>query len=123
MKFKIGQYIRTKDGFIAKIIQYDEDIDYLFCDSVIYKDYDKYLDNTISSNIKIIDISRDIFDLLKVGDYVNGFRIVRSGDLINNIMQKEKSFILSNGTVINKNYKIKTIVTKSRFDNIKYYLR
>ena len=40
MKFKIGQYIRTKDGFIAKIIQYDEDIDYLFCDSVIYKDYD-----------------------------------------------------------------------------------
>lgn len=123
MKFKIGQYIRTKDGFIAKIIQYDEDIDYLFCDSVIYKDYDKYLDNTISSNIKIINISRDIFDLLKVGDYVNGFRIVRSGDLINNIMQKEKSFILSNGTVINKNYKIKTIVTKSRFDNIKYYLR
>ncbi len=123
MKFKIGQYIRTKDGFIAKIIQYDEDIDYLFCDSVIYKDYDKYLDNTISSNIKIIDISRDIFDLLKVGDYVNGFRIVRSGDLINNIMQKEKSFILSNGTVINKNYKIKTIVTKRRFDNIKYYLR
>ena len=88
MKFNIGQYIRTKDGFIAKIIQYDEDIDYLFCDSVIYKDYDKYLDNTISSNIKIIDISRDIFDLLKVGDYVNGFRIVRSGDLINNIMQK-----------------------------------
>lgn len=123
MKFKIGQYIRTKDGFIAKIIQYDEDIDYLFCDSVIYKDYDKYLDNTISSNIKIIDISRDIFDLLKVGDYVNGFRIVRSGDLINNIMQKEKSFILSNGTVINKSYKIKTIVTKRRFDNIKYYLR
>lgn len=123
MKFKIGQYIRTKDGFIAKIIQYDEDIDYLFCDSVIYKDYDKYLDNIISSNIKIIDISRDIFNLLKVGDYVNGFRIVRSGDLINNIMQKEKSFILSNGTVINKNYKIKTIVTKRRFDNIKYYLR
>ena len=71
MKLEVGQFVRTKDGIIDKVI-----IDYnghcaspnCECKHIIcaknYYDEDK-----------IVKASYNIIDILEVGDYVNGHRV------------------------------------------------
>ena len=77
---EVGEYVRTKDGYIFKILT-KENTNYGCCgitDSNNTK-YTTYTYNKRSFNDiknKIVKHSKNIIDLIEVGDYVNGYKVI-----------------------------------------------
>ena len=83
---QVGEYVRTKNGEIAKIIEvnnYNERLFLVYEDNRVETDYtldrlvycdSDYFDHFIPEEI-IIKHSFNIIDLIEVGDYVNGYKI------------------------------------------------
>jgi hypothetical protein len=113
---KVGDYVRTKSGIIGKIesknyIGYSDWI----IDTLYYND-DEIIDNW-TCGVKEYDIiksSPNIIDLIEVGDYVNGKRVIR------NCLQDGGNIILFEDGTFAHNDEIKSIVTKEQFENIEY---
>ena len=69
-EIKEGEYIRTKQGYIAKVEDIGENI--IMCDSDIYSDYE-IAPVLVGEQMKLITKhSFNIIDLIEVNDYVNG---------------------------------------------------
>ena len=122
---KVGDYVRTRDGFIGKInnIKKDERI-HLYQDS-IYTDNYKWLDLVLEESI--IKSSPNIIDLIEVGDYVNGDRVkALKGDIESHKINNEEDVIYTE--YINdydewcgyEEDEIKSIVTKEQFESMEY---
>ena len=104
MNLEIGEYVRTEIGTIGKVVRINE----------IYF--------TIENNRGEIDVlyegnqkhSKNIIDLIEVGDYVNGEKIqfINRGNLIT-----EGGYDL-----LKKYNEITTIVTKQQFSSMEYRL-
>jgi len=112
-EIKVRDYVRTKDGYIGKYIK----------DGLVYKTIELE-DNEMSwitGESNILKHSKYIIDLIEVGDYVNGHRILEKTKIKNNEMQVciLKDNNSSNWMTIN-NYTLKSIVTKETFANIEY---
>ena len=119
MNLQEGLYVRTTNGRIAKI----ESIigDYIFLD----------INHNIHNKNKIKSVSKDLMDLIEVGDYVNGYPVV-DFDLIyfNGVDRLEEpkrvSIIVDRNSNMGfsetyfKNKDIKSIVTKEQFNSMKY---
>ena len=87
-KIKINEYVRTKKG---KIFQYGKGRVYLGKDNAI------------------VNHSKDLIDLIEVGDYVNGERILDiTGDYIHTNETDHNRFYLAKH--------IKTILTKELYE-------
>ena len=120
-KLEIGMYIRTKDGKIAKFIKYDEEDK-----EELITDYYEYSTIWIKD---VIEASHNIIDLIEVGDYVNGSKVV---DI--SIIGKDKEkwvWVEQTEDTDNKygddyvgynNEQIKSIVTKEEFKAMEYRL-
>ena len=68
MELRINNYVRTDKGQIGKIIYFEGDMVRVDCDKFItYK----------SNHNEIIKPSPNIIDLIEVGDYVNGNKIIK----------------------------------------------
>lgn len=117
-EIKVGEYVRTKDGLIGKLEQInkeptDETITYIVTDS---------FQGMIE---EIIKHSKNIIDLIEIGDYINGELVTGFGyEDVNGA--KEKS-ILVEGKYTKVSFAllewdIKSIVTKEMFSNIEYRL-
>ena len=103
---KTGDYVRTKKGIIGKIKLVDDQTD--LEDLYLIKRHWYYLKDIIKS-------SPNIIDLIEVGDYVNGFKVVWKDNnefCINAYNEEEKT--------IKKEQKIKSIVTKEQFKAMEY---
>ena len=107
---KVGDYIRTINGEIYKLID-----DF----ALIY--FQKEQEHGIPEH-KIIKFSPDIIDLIKVGDYVNEYKVIDIAQApekalyLNDISQK--------GALIPiYDYQIKSIVTKEQFESMEYKVR
>lgn len=120
MEIEVGEWIRSKDGYIGKVkkITYDnmEKCNYYICEK----------DNVMASNYleNIAKHSKNIIDLVEVGDYVNGNKVISVDyDVIDN---KTECIELD----LNNNYQynfisarqIKTIITKEQMQSIEYKL-
>ena len=131
---KVGDYVRTKDGVIAKITDILEDLS-IDCDRDVY-DLDD-IDNLKMMEIPycckdeyIIKSSPNIIDLIEVGDYVNGYKIIdivetENGDIKKKFILQDKIDSFSSSHQIDKyisNEDIKSIVTKEQFERIEYKL-
>lgn len=115
MEIEVGDWIRSKDGFIGKVqkISYDnmEKSNYYICEK----------DNVMASNYleNIAKHSKNIIDLIEVGDYVNGKEVIMD-------LQKSKEWYKSKDDFITcKDYtfeekEIKEVVTKEQFKSISY---
>ena len=120
---KVGDYVRTPQGIIAKIINIQEDTGQYFLNgnavSLESKNYITDKNITIGENFKH---SPNIIDLIEVGDYVNGHRVIdiTKGQIralyYEDINQKGALI-----PMINKD--IKSIVTKEQFEEIKYEIK
>ena len=106
---EVGEYVRTKDGYIFKIV----DIDNIF----IYVDKEvRYIEetNTFIDYIKkssVVKHSKDIIDLIEVGDYVNGYKVIaKSDDGYIEILTDD----IEQGELLEKQ-DIKTILTKEQY--------
>lgn len=112
MKIKIGEYIRTKKGLIAKIYAYQE--------LKIYDDkgenarfYSFDTDKGTVADIEIAKHSKNIIDLIEVEDYINLEHVL---DITGEYIRTAK--IIHNKCWLSNN--IESIVTKEQFKNAEY---
>ena len=111
---KIGDYIRTDDGLIGKIVsepyEYKDSIghDIDFGDSNIYNEYEMYQ--------SIIKSSPNIIDLIQVGDYVNGYLVIEK-DINNELRYID---LKDRNMKYVKYLDIKSILTKEKFSCMEY---
>ena len=121
MNIEVGEYVRTKDGYIAKITEIDH---HIWFDSIINKisGISRYsLSEEEFSNL-VIKHSKNIIDLIEVSDYVNGKEVIMD-------LQKSKEWYKSKDDFITcKDYtfeekEIKSVVTKEQFEGVKYEIK
>lgn len=78
-KIEIGEYIRTKSGRIAKCTKIEHgDIPTYYFDNIVFSagfhnDYNDLQENELS---QIKKHSKNIIDLIEVGDFVDGSEVV-----------------------------------------------
>ncbi len=110
---KVGDYVRTKWGYICKIININDFRE----SSMKYGVEASYLkDIMFVGDEDIIKSSPNIIDLIEVGDYVNGCRVEENNGLgYFIILQNRKSKWLSFKGLV-----IKSIVTKKQFSSVEY---
>lgn len=113
---KVNDYIRTKDGLIRKIVEIDK---LIYIDKDYISDEPEYHNSLIEEDV--IKTSSNIIDLIEVGDYVNGFEVLRI-DKECNLYPKTLKCQYPNNTdyfdMFNEN--IKSIVTKEQFESMEY---
>ena len=105
MNLEIGEYVRTEIGTIGKVVRINE----------IYF--------TIENNRGEIDVlyegnqkhSKNIIDLIEVGDYVNGKEIHEIDENRKRLYSYEKD---DYNTILNRD--IQRVVTKEQFSNMEY---
>ena len=97
-----GEYVRTKNGKIDKVINNNCYMpQYIECEkSLLYKE-------------DIVNHSKNIIDLIEVGDYVNGTEI--------DLLEKSENRVWSTSTygdedIVFYENEIKTILTKEQFE-------
>lgn len=136
MEIQVGDYVRTQDGYIAKLMQIQKSGDlhtrYIF-DGFISDDIyegESYLDiikheTLIKYEFKnIIKHSKNIIDLIEVGDYVNGYRVVdimedmKTGEIHLEMTSDYTNEIIGDCTIYNDD--IKSIVTHKQFSQVEY---
>ena len=134
MKLEVGMYVRGKyysyKGKIGKIIKnYNGDLEIAYKDSIVKTTVSSFIDDNFDINGKQYVASYDIIDIVKIGDYVNGSKVI---DI--SIIGKDKEkwvWVEQIEDTDNKygddyvgynNEQIKSIVTKEQFESIKYSL-
>lgn len=85
MDIEVGEFVRTKEGYIGTVQQINkENYNYLTVDVQKEVRRDGYypLNYIYLKNEDIVKHSKDIIDLIEVGDYVNGKMVSRiKGDV------------------------------------------
>lgn len=116
MELKEGMYVRTKDGFIDKVIN-----DYKgCCDSPNCNCKHVSCEHNYYDEENIIKSSDNLIDLIEVGDYINGKRVYNIS-IVDGLkyLDVEVEDYLSDTPFINAD-QIMSIVTKEQFDSMKY---
>ena len=133
MEIEVGEYVRTKNGVIAKVENietYYADKVYWF-DKVIYRDYEDGIEHLYDYKLEeyILKRSKNIIELIEEGDFVNGKQIeciletsIKVKDVAERILCFETDFPIEKGLRTYHNCDIKSIVTKEQFKNIEYRL-
>lgn len=117
MKLEVGMYVRF-EGKINKIIEIEDD-DIVFYDNW----YDHWLDEVSRMNVDrfIKDykpiVSFNIIDLIEVGDYVNGKKVI---DKWEEPDWYDYFIKLDGEKTIPTTRNIETIVTKEQFEQMSY---
>ena len=125
MEISKGMYIRTKKGKTGKIIKQIDN-----SGSLHHNNYVWLLDNgdmlALRSN-KVKSASFNLIDLIEVGDYVNGYKVI---DVIDfdiygkkitdrEIVIDKLGYTAYRRTILSDDV-IENIVTKEQFDSMKY---
>ena len=121
MKLEVGMYVRGKyyqyRGKIGKIIKnYNNDLEIAYANGVLKTTVGSFLDDNTDINGRQYKASYNIMDLIEVGDYVNGEKV---------LLKNEGYIKVGTGRdyiVVNNEKFIKSIVTKEQFESIKYSL-
>ena len=108
MKLEVGMYVRTKKG---KIYKFDTN------NSMAKNGAKKYM----------VNCSYNLIDLIKVGDYVNGYKVTRIGGTYHG--RKDRAIYCdyqenekTGKWIMIYDDEIKSIVTKEQFESMKYNL-
>lgn len=119
---EVGDYIRTKKGLIAKVCAY-QDLK-IYDDkgkSAIFYSFDT--DKGTIADVEIAKHSKNIINLLEVGDYLNGYLVTdidKNNQMICLLMPFNEENQSNFNIVWNTKYSIKTILTKEQFKNAEY---
>lgn len=112
---EVGEYVRTDDGEIGKVIKIKDDDEY----SYNYYICDDDRANSIRS--MIVKHSKNIIDLIEVGDYVNGHLIEEIQELHGKkCVFYDLDLPMQLGLHFYMNNDIKTIVAKEQFARAEY---
>lgn len=121
MEIKVGDFIRTIDGYIRRVTQVNKKGTY---EGLCYGAYsvDKpYKNSQGISAKKIKSHSKDIIDLIEEGDYVNGYKVSFIAQDCAKFVQCDYP-VETGATNHYKFYKesIRDIVTKEQLNQMKY---
>ena len=121
MKLEVGDYIRTKKGKIAKIISKEDVSSSLHRKEIVF--ILDIGDRLAIHSKKVTKSSKNIIDLIEVGDYVNGYKVTaiynpNGDDIFNFTLIMEHGYKTINPYI--KHYPIKSIVTKEVFKANEY---
>lgn len=103
-----NMYVRTKDGDIGKIG--------VIIDGLVFINTNQYY-STVSK------ASNNIIDLIKVGDYVNGYKVTSIQEVEEPYYPKRLLFVEEPPDYVLQcfnNEDIKSIVTKEQFESMSY---
>ena len=117
-KLEVGIYVRTKWGYICKIININDFRE----PSMKYGVEASYLkDIMFIGDDDISKASHNIIDLIEVGDYVNGERVIGFGAFYYyDDGTIERTSLTLDKTVTCLDSEIKSIVTKEQFESMSY---
>lgn len=121
MDIKVGEYVRTKDGYLGILIAINkQDYNYLVVDTSIEVRKDGYPSTYLylkKENIK--KYSKQLIDLIEVGDYVNE-REVKHIAMFEGFPNYPKLIFVDETHLIPddtcENDEIKTVLTKEQFE-------
>ena len=127
---KIGDYVRTEDGHIDKIVKIADEmksgrtIKVQIGEKDIIGGYEDFVDWFSPSHF--IKSSPNIIDLIEVGDYVNGCKIIELATnadgkvlyLETDITEFDNVYACGNINIYEK--EIRSIVTKEQFESMEY---
>lgn len=119
---EVGDYVRTPNGLITKIIGVqDEENQYFINNNAVSLKSKTYIADknlTIGENFKH---SPNIIDLIQIGDYVNGKKVIDTfTDYIFDYSEEFKVIRFSETDILHDAKHIKSIVTKEQYENISY---
>ena len=110
---QVGEYVKSTDGFIAKVEETDED--FIIFDSPIIIGYDGLCRYFGRDQLHfIVKHSFNIIDLIEEGDFVNSVLVTQS--YLDNIKYLAKE-------IVKNNYGIKSIVTKEQMEAMEYEVK
>lgn len=98
-EYEVGEYYRTKNGHIFRIVDLDE--------------YGFLLDKFY---YQIVKHSKNIIDLVEIGDYVNGYKVMH---IAGHYVSVESSY---NYDLCFEEQDIKSVVTKEQMASVEYKL-
>ena len=104
----VGDYVRTNDGYIYKIKKIPTEY------KIIVDAKSLFGEELEIQNNEIIKSSPNIIDLIEVGDYVNGEKVVDKYDYIIAFDGGQ------DGNWYIRDDEIKSIVTKEQFESMEY---
>ncbi len=108
-KIEIGEYVRTKNGIIDKVERFNAGLCIWCCENGMYIDEC----NCVGTHLEnIVKHSKQLIDLIEVGDFVNEMEILHIED---NKLYVEWSSEFEEFTGFLKNKDIKTILTKEQY--------
>lgn len=122
-EIKVGDFIRTTDGYIRKIDNINTDKNIITRRGKYILDI-PYKNSQSVAESKIVKYSPNIIDLIEEGDYVNGYKVI---DVLENLETRELHLEMPMdytneelGDCTSYNKDIKNIVTKEQFNQMKY---
>lgn len=118
MKLEVGQFVRLKSGYICKIININDFRE----PNMKYGVEANYLkDIMFIGDDDIVKASYNIIDILEVGDYVNGYKVV---DIIHNNRKLEPSTMVyceyGSRYIGFYNESIKSVITHEQMEQMEY---
>ncbi|MEE0929557.1 MAG: hypothetical protein UIM53_00995 [Acutalibacteraceae bacterium] len=120
MEIKVNDYVRCKNGRIAKIKAIENN--FIYFDGEIYRQNGTpmFECETCFSDF-IVKHSKNIIDLIECGDYVNGCKVI---SILNGFVEGTMEIKLLNGDIIYRHHleDIKSIVTKELFSSLEYII-
>lgn len=116
-EIEVGEYVKTKDGIIDKvIIKYNGKCNNPNCDKKhISCKYNYYNEKDIVKH------SKNILDLIEVGDFVNGHKIVMDLPTSKKHYDAKDNFVTAVGYTFEED-EIETILTKEQYNQNCYRL-
>ena len=115
-EIKVGEYVRTKKGLIRKVTNVINDV--IEIDKGYYDEENEYGDSYFDFLIEneIAKHSPNIIDLIEVGDYVNGYQVIREPYIYYHIqfipIDTQDNWGWGEGIMPLSDVDIKSIVTK-----------
>lgn len=113
MKLEVGQFVRFKDKrnitYIRKIREIPQDNRY----ASIYLDKEANYSKGLSLK-NIIKASYNIIDILEIGDYVNGCKIIK------NTLKDGGNIVIVQGGNCFTNEEIKSVITHEQMEQMSY---
>ena len=116
MDIQVGEYIRTPYFNIEKVERIDKAEKPIYANTVITNNTFYTMNWLLNNNVKH---SKNIIDLIEVGDYVNGYKILEIYEPL--APDDEKILDIGYGMAIFVE-NIKSIVTKESFKSMEYKL-
>lgn len=124
MKLEVGQFVRLKSGYICKIININDFRE----PNMKYGVEANYLkDVMFIGDDDVVKASYNIIDLIKVGDYVNGEKVLETNckweymddDSDTGVNEVYDGLELQKGRIYFE-YEIETVVTKEQMEQMAY---